>query len=115
MSSTIRPIANGIFRCDDRILVGHGHDVLKGERFCRPPGGAIEFGERAAEALRCEIREEVRAEIAEPHLLAVLKAHSRLRACQCTNSSSSLKQGFWIRTSISYRKWRCMSRAGMAT
>ena len=74
MSSAIRPIAIGIFRCDDRILVGHGHDVLKGERFCRPPGGAIEFGERTAEALRREIREEVRAEIAEPHLLAVLES-----------------------------------------
>ena len=73
MRSTIRPIAIGIFRHDDRILVGHGHDVLKAERFCRPPGGAIEFGERAAHALRREIREEMRAEITEPHLLAVLE------------------------------------------
>src|SRR2546428_10586059 len=73
MNTTIRPIAMGIFRRDDRILVGHGHDVLKGERFCRPPGGAIEFGERAADALRREIREEIRAEITEPHLLAVLE------------------------------------------
>ena len=69
----IRPIAIGIFRRDDRILVGHGHDVLKGEHFCRPPGGAIEFGERAADALRREIREEIRAEITKPHLLAVLE------------------------------------------
>ena len=73
MRSTIRPIASGIFRRDDRILVGHGHDVLKGERFCRPPGGAIEFGERAADALRREIREEIRAEITNLQLLAVLE------------------------------------------
>jgi 8-oxo-dGTP pyrophosphatase MutT (NUDIX family) len=73
MCSTIRPIAIGIFRRDDRILVGHGHDVLKGEHFCRPPGGAIEFGERAADALRREIREEICAEITNPHLLAVLE------------------------------------------
>src|SRR6266545_3941054 len=73
MRSTIRPIAIGIFRCDDRILVGQGHDVLKGERFCRPPGGAIEFGERAADALRREIREEIRAEITNLQLLAVLE------------------------------------------
>jgi ADP-ribose pyrophosphatase YjhB (NUDIX family) len=73
MHSTIRPIAIGIFRRDDWILVGHGHDVLKGERFYRPPGGAIEFGERAADGLRREIREEIRAEITTPHLLAVLE------------------------------------------
>lgn len=73
MRSTIRPIAIGIFRRDDRMLVGHGHDGLKGERFCRPPGGAIEFGERAANALRREIREEIRTEITTPHLLAVLE------------------------------------------
>jgi 8-oxo-dGTP pyrophosphatase MutT (NUDIX family) len=73
MHPTIRPIAIGIFRRDDRILVGHGHDVLKGERFCRPPGGAIEFGERAADALRREIREEIRAEITNPHFRGVLE------------------------------------------
>ena len=28
----IRPIAIGIFRRGDRILVGHGHDVIKAER-----------------------------------------------------------------------------------
>src|SRR5580765_5113979 len=72
-ASTIRPIAIGIFRRADRILVGHGHDVRKDQRYCRPPGGAIEFGERAADALRREIREEVHAEIAEPTLLGVLE------------------------------------------
>jgi len=69
----IRAIAIGIFRRGDRILVGHGHDAVKGERYCRPPGGAIEFGERAAHALRREMLEEVRAEIDEPRLLGVLE------------------------------------------
>jgi ADP-ribose pyrophosphatase YjhB (NUDIX family) len=73
MRRTIRPIAIGIFRRDDQILVGHGHDVLKGEHFCRPPGGAIEFGECAADALRREIREEIHTEIKTPYLLAVLE------------------------------------------
>lgn len=53
--SAIRPIAIGIFRRDEEILVGHAHDVLRGEHYCRPPGGGIEFGERAAETLRREI------------------------------------------------------------
>jgi len=53
--------------------VGFATDAVKGERFCRPPGGAIEFGERAADALRREIREEVRAEIEEPRLIGVLE------------------------------------------
>ena len=73
MRQVIRPIAIGIFREGDRILVGHGHDALRGERYCRPPGGALEFGERAADALRREILEEIHAEITPPHLLGVLE------------------------------------------
>jgi ADP-ribose pyrophosphatase YjhB (NUDIX family) len=72
-ASVIRPVAIGIFRRADSILVGHGDDTQKGERYCRPPGGAIEFGERAADALRREIREEVHTEITEPTLLGVLE------------------------------------------
>ena len=73
MTSTIRPIAIGIFRRTDQILVGFANDAFKGERYCRPPGGAIEFGERAAEALRREMREEVHAEIDPPRLRGVLE------------------------------------------
>jgi ADP-ribose pyrophosphatase YjhB (NUDIX family) len=77
-ASLIRPIAIGIFRRADSILVGHGRDALKDQRYCRPPGGAIEFGERAADALRREIREEVHVEIAEPRLLGVLETTFQL-------------------------------------
>lgn len=74
MTQRIRPIAIGIFRrAPDRILVGFAYDKVKDERYCRPPGGAIEFGERAAETLRREIREEAHAEIGEPRLLGVLE------------------------------------------
>jgi len=73
MRGLSRPIAIGIFRLGDRILVGHGHDASTQSRYCRPPGGALEFGERAADALRREIREEIHAEIAAPLLLGVLE------------------------------------------
>lgn len=73
MSAAIRPIAIGIFRRGDAILVGFATDIAKQERYCRPPGGALEFGERAADALRREIQEEAHAGIGEPRLISVLE------------------------------------------
>ncbi len=69
----IRPIAICVFRQGDRILVASAYDPVKQQRFCRPLGGGVEFGERAVDALRREIREELHAEIAEPRLLGVLE------------------------------------------
>jgi len=59
----IRPIAICIFSHGGRILVAEGVDPVKRERFYRPIGGAIEFGERGAETLIREIQEELKAEI----------------------------------------------------
>lgn len=59
----IRPIAIGIFRRGDQILVFEGHDPASGEVFYRPLGGAIEFGEYGHQALAREVREEIDAEI----------------------------------------------------
>ena len=60
----IRPLALCVFRRDDGcILVAPGFDPVKGQRFYRPLGGGIEFGERAADAARREIREELGAEV----------------------------------------------------
>jgi ADP-ribose pyrophosphatase YjhB (NUDIX family) len=73
MHPTIRPIAIGIFRRMDHILVGFAHDLVANERYCRPPGGGIEFGERAVDALRRELQEEVHAELGETRLLGVLE------------------------------------------
>lgn len=73
MTRRIRTIALCAFRNAGRILVGHGYDSVKRERFLRPLGGGVEFGERAADALRREIREELGAEIGTPRLLGVLE------------------------------------------
>lgn len=73
-SGQIRPKAICAFRRNGKILVAHGLDRLRAQRFARPLGGTIEFGERAVEALRREIREEVGAEIERPRLLGVLES-----------------------------------------
>ncbi|MBV6395389.1 MAG: hypothetical protein HFACDABA_00965 [Anaerolineales bacterium] len=73
MPNQIRPLAICIFRDRDRILVGEGYDPLKREVFYRPLGGGIEFGERAEDALRREMREELGAEIESPRYLFTLE------------------------------------------
>ncbi|MBI5949189.1 MAG: NUDIX domain-containing protein [Chloroflexi bacterium] len=70
MSGRIRPIAIAIFRRgDDELLVLEGYDRVKQQHFVRPAGGGIEFGERAEDAVRREIREELGAEIDNVRLL----------------------------------------------
>jgi 8-oxo-dGTP pyrophosphatase MutT (NUDIX family) len=69
----IRPIALAAIRRGDDLLVFEAHDPVKRETFYRPLGGGIEFGERAAEALRREIREEIGADLDGVTLLGVLE------------------------------------------
>ena len=59
----VRPLALGIFRRDDRILVFESRKELTGKIFYRPLGGTIEFGEYGRQALVREMREELGAEI----------------------------------------------------
>jgi ADP-ribose pyrophosphatase YjhB (NUDIX family) len=73
MSSGIRVLAIAVFRAGDRVLLARGTDPGSGESFYRPLGGGVEFGERAAAALRREIAEELGATIEEPRLLGVLE------------------------------------------
>lgn len=72
--SIVRPIAIGIVRRDDDELllmaVRSDDGAIKGYR---PLGGSIEFGERAADALKREFIEELGLAIAEPALLTVLE------------------------------------------
>jgi 8-oxo-dGTP pyrophosphatase MutT (NUDIX family) len=62
-----------VFRHGDRILVQDCYDPTDDERFFRPLGGAIEFGEYSQDALRREIREEIGAEITGLRLLGTLE------------------------------------------
>jgi len=69
----LRSIAVGIFERDSQILCGpvHADDgTIKG---WRPLGGAIHFGERAAEALAREIHEETGQAITDIRPLGVLE------------------------------------------
>ena len=68
-----RLVALGVFTNAGRILVSNGADSSSGERFERPLGGGIEFGELAEEALVREIREELEREIVDVRLLGVLE------------------------------------------
>ena len=69
----IRPIVIGVFRHRGRLLAFEAYEGAKRERFFRPLGGGIHFGERAADALVREIREEIGADIVDIEQLGVLE------------------------------------------
>jgi ADP-ribose pyrophosphatase YjhB (NUDIX family) len=70
----IRPLALVLVRRDDgAILVAPGYDTVKQQRFYRPLGGGIEFGERAEDAARRELREELGAELDDLRLAGVFE------------------------------------------
>ncbi|GHG13024.1 MULTISPECIES: NUDIX hydrolase [Amycolatopsis] len=69
----IRPIVLAVIRRGSALLVFEARDDVKGETFCRPLGGGIEFGETSQDALVREFREELDAEIEVEQLLGVLE------------------------------------------
>ena len=69
----IRPIAICVFRHGDKILVSDGFDAQEQSAYCRPLGGAVEFGERSTDTVVREIREELGVEIRDLRLLGVLE------------------------------------------
>jgi 8-oxo-dGTP pyrophosphatase MutT (NUDIX family) len=71
--SIIRPIAICVFRRPGQILVGEGYDPSKDDRYQRPVGGSLQFGETSEEAVIREVREELGIEVREPTLLGVLE------------------------------------------
>ena len=70
----VRPLALVLVRRDDgAILAAPGFDHVKQQRFYRPLGGEIEFGERAVDTARRELREEIGAEVTDVLLLGTLE------------------------------------------
>jgi histidine triad (HIT) family protein len=85
----IRPIVIGVAIRDDRILADEGFDPQKAERFYRPPGGGIEFGETSQDALR---RNSARSSAPRSSTWATSvrsRTSSYSRANPATRSSSS--------------------------
>jgi 8-oxo-dGTP pyrophosphatase MutT (NUDIX family) len=68
-----RPVALGVIRVLDELLVFRGYDQSKGETYYRPLGGTIEFGEHSEAAVRRELREELNASVVTARLLGVIE------------------------------------------
>lgn len=58
-----RNISLGMCIKDNKLLVQKGYDKVKDLHFYRSPGGGIEEGETAAEALKREFKEEMNLDI----------------------------------------------------
>lgn len=55
-------------------MVSEAYDSFKGDYFCRPLGGGVEFGEHSREAMLREISEEIGAEVENLELVGVLES-----------------------------------------
>jgi ADP-ribose pyrophosphatase YjhB (NUDIX family) len=73
LAERIRIQALALIRRGDRILVESGRDDVKDETFFRLLGGTVEFGERGADSLRRELREELGAESDVGRLVATIE------------------------------------------
>ncbi|MCT4559295.1 MAG: NUDIX domain-containing protein [Pelagimonas sp.] len=69
----VRPLAIAIIRRDDQILAGPVYDDAGQIKGWRPLGGQIEFGERAADCLVRELREETRQELCDLCQIGILE------------------------------------------
>lgn len=58
---------------DGKFIVSKGYDTVKKENFYRILGGHLDFGERAEDGVRREIREELGCEIEKLKFLTVLE------------------------------------------
>ncbi|MDP4086324.1 MAG: NUDIX domain-containing protein [Bacillota bacterium] len=72
--AVIRPLVICLFKNKDSILVAEGFDSVKKEHFYRPIGGGIEFGESSSDALKREVKEEIRAVITDLKYLGMIES-----------------------------------------
>lgn len=70
----IRAIAICLLRHNDQILVSEGVDSAKGDLFCRPLGGGVDFGETSQAAVIREMREELGVEITDVTQLGIFES-----------------------------------------
>ncbi|MGH1413151.1 MAG: NUDIX hydrolase [Pelagimonas sp.] len=66
-------MAIGIFRREDYVLAGPVYDDDAQIKGWRPLGGEIEFGERGADALIREMREETNQEVTDVRIIGTLE------------------------------------------
>lgn len=69
----MRVVAQCLLEHNGRLLLQEFWHEHEHYYFFRPPGGGIEPGEYAADAMRREIQEELAAEVSEPELVHVLE------------------------------------------
>ena len=69
----IRPLALAIIRDGARVLLLEGFDRIKNQHFYRPLGGGIEFGERGAQTIVRELKEEMHADVDDVRFLGTLE------------------------------------------
>ncbi|TNE62137.1 MAG: NUDIX domain-containing protein [Bacteroidetes bacterium] len=69
----MRAVALCLLEHQNRVLLQEFWHEHEHYHFYRPPGGGIEFGERAADAIRRELREELDAEVSEPAFVRVME------------------------------------------
>ena len=69
----VRTIAICVLEHEGKLLVHDGYDEIKQQRFGRPLGGTIEFGEYSAGTIIRELHEEVRADVTNLRYLATIE------------------------------------------
>lgn len=73
ITQNIKAKAMCVLEKNGRFLVSQGHDDVKNETFYRILGGHLDFGERAEEGVRREIREELGSELENLKFLTVIE------------------------------------------
>jgi ADP-ribose pyrophosphatase YjhB (NUDIX family) len=73
LPNTIHTKAMCLFSRDGKTLASRGFDSAKNEEFFRVIGGGVHFTEKAEEAVRREVREELGAEISKLRFLEVVE------------------------------------------